>query len=146
MRKTSLGLALVSSLFVLATMAVQSQVRAQAVSLQCTMNGGGQLWAGTYNILIEADLSTVTVAFPNGATVYFKPSKGKYQGGVGCWCTDNVDATSAMYDFGYSCDPPYQDTYRQFKIDRISGGITHDEGGRQFYKGTCTKTELHRQF
>lgn len=146
MKKTSLGLAVVISLFMLPTMVVKSQAQAQAVSLQCTMNGD-QYWpAGRYNILIEADFSIVTVTMPTGQNLYYQPSKGKYLAAVGEWCTDYVQATSAMYNFGYYCDAPYTNQWRQFKIDRISGEITHNEGGTFVYKGTCTKTELHRQF
>jgi hypothetical protein len=148
MKKISLMLVMVLGVVMMLTLCYSSQAQAQAVSLQCTMNGDQSWPAGTYNILIEADRSIVTVTMPNGANIYFKPSRGKYLGGVGCWCQDYVEATSAMYDFGYFCDAPYTNNRRQFKIDRISGEITHTEGfgSTITYKGTCTKTELHRQF
>jgi hypothetical protein len=150
MKKGGLILAIVLGLSVMLTLCYSSQARAQ-VSLQCTMNGD-QLWqAGTYNILIEADMSVATVTLPGGGNLRYKSNSGKFEDGVGRWCATYVEATGAMYRFGWFCDAPRQNSWRQWKIDRISGEITHTEGELTIkgvpgtYTGTCTKTELPRQ-
>ena len=66
MKRTSLILAMVLGLVTMLTLCYSSQAQAQALSLQCTINGGQYLQTGTYNILIEADMSSVTLTYPNG--------------------------------------------------------------------------------
>ncbi len=149
MKRTSLILAMVSALVMMLTLCYSSQAQAQAVSLQCPMTGDQYLPAGTYSILIEADMSTVSVTMPNviHGNLYYKANRRMFQGGTDGWCTDYVDVTSAMYAFGNTCDAPATNGGRQFKIDRISGEIIFSIPSLgSTYRGTCTKTELHQRF
>jgi len=140
-KRTSLVLAMALGLMML-TLCYSAQAQTQAVSLQCTMGRAQFNPAGTYNILIEADMSAATVTMPDGTTnanLYFKP--GAYHG----ICPDYVESTSAMYRFGCSCADVWSG--RQYKIDRISGEITFGrQTGEVWQKGTCTKAEIHQKF
>lgn len=152
MKKTSLALAMVLGLFMMLTLFAQAQALAQAVSLECTMNSDKIFKSGTFNILIEADMSHVTVTQPGGATLNYQANSGKFKDGATRWCSTYVEATSTMYRFGWFCDAPWENSWRQWKIDRTSGEITHTEGELaahrgvpETYTGTCRKTELPRQ-
>ncbi len=140
MKKTSLMLAMVLGLVVMLTFFGSVQAQAQAVSLACTINGDEIEPSGTWNILIEADMSMVTVFIPNDGKMYFP-----HNGTTNIGSTKYTNATSAMYEFGeYG---PGNRPGKRFEIDRISGKITFiaSDLGRT-YTGTCTKTEIHPKF